>query len=210
MNCMSFRHLLGEEGKIVMKCHSLAVAVELEKMGLSLDWWFPNVDGVTRDCFKEYVERDYSVSASRLLELWDAGLWDKTESNGVCGRKFEVIGIPSLLAHTLSEWCQHARDAYELVNTVRHALDVVSIMSPKLPSPWVVADCFKGYVYPECDVFREIVSMRVSESVMIPLLVCRTWGIVQTMEPLAAVAMIRSHIKLMVDCFDSKEKEENE
>nr|DAI29825.1 MAG TPA: hypothetical protein [Caudoviricetes sp.] len=30
-----------------MKCHSLAVAVELEKMGLSLDWWFPNVDGVT-------------------------------------------------------------------------------------------------------------------------------------------------------------------
>lgn len=207
---MSIRHSFGEEGKIVMKCNSLSVAVELEKMGLSMDWWFPNVDGVTRECFKEYVERDYSVSAPRLLELWDAGLWDTTECNGVCGREFDVIGIPLLLAHTLSEWCQYARDAYELVNTVRHALDVVSIMFPKLPAPWVVADCFKGYVHPECDVFREIVSMRVSESVMIPLLACRTWGILQTMEPLAAVAMIRSNIKLMVDCFDSKEKEENE
>ena len=210
MNCMSFRHLLGEEGKIVMKCHSLAVAVELEKMGLSMDWWFPNVEGVSRDCFKEYVERDYSVSAPRLLELWDAGLWDKTECNGVCGREFDVIGIPSLLAHTLSEWCRYARDAYELVNTVRHALDVVSVMFPKLPAPWVLADCFKGYVHLDCDIFREIVGMRVSGSVMIPLLVCRTWSIVQSMEPLACVAMVRSHIKLMADCFDSKEKEENE
>jgi len=198
-----------------MKCHSLAVAVELEKMGLSLDWWFPNVDGVTRDCFKEHVELDHPDSASRLLELWDAGLWDKTECNGVCGREFEAIGIPSLLAHNFSEWCLYSRDAYELVNAVRYALDVVSIMFPELPAPWVLADCLKGYVYLDCDIFRDIVFMRASESVMIPLLVCRTWSIVQSMEPLRCVAMIRSQLKLMEDCFESLDEriegdEENE
>lgn len=46
-----------------MECRSLSVAVELGKMGLSLDWWFPLVDGATRECFSsvgkdEDEERD--------------------------------------------------------------------------------------------------------------------------------------------------------
>lgn len=207
---MSIHHSFGEEGEIVMKCRSLSVAIELEKMGLSLDWWFPNVDGVTRECFKEHVERDYSDSASRLLELWDAGLWDKAECNGVCGREFDTIGIPLLLAYTLSEWCQYARDAYELVNTVRHALDVVSVMFPKLPAPWVLADCFKGYVHLDCGTFREIVGMRVSESVMIPLLVCSAWSVLSRLEPMGCVAMVRSQLKLMADCFSNADEDKYE
>ena len=194
----------------MMKCNSLSVAVELEKMGLSLDWWFPLVAGVTRECLKEHVERDHPASASRLLELWDAGLWDKTECNGVCGRDFDVIGIPLPLAHTLTEWCRYARDAYELVNTIRHALDVVSIMFPKLPAPWVLADCFKGYVHLDCDIFRDIVAMRVSESVMIPLLVCRTWSVLSRLEPMGFVAMIRSQLKLMADCFSGVDEDKYE
>ena len=210
MNCMSVRLSFGEEGKIVMKCNSLSVVVELEKMGLSLDWLFPNVSGMTRDCFKEHVERVHPDSASRLLELWDKGLWDDSIGNDVRGRQFDLIGIPTLLAHNFSEWCRSMYDALDLVTAVRHALDVTSIMFPHLPAPWVVADCLKGYVHMDPEVFREIVSMRVSESVMIPLLVCRTWAVTHSMEPLTCVAMVRSHLKLMADCFSRNEGEEGE
>ena len=192
-----------------MKCDSLSVAVELEKMGLSLDWWFPLVDGVTRECFKEHVDRDYPDSARRLLELWDHGVWDNNGRGEARCRQFNVLGVPPLLAHNFSEWCSNARDAYELVANARHALDVVSIMFPELPAPWVVADCLKGYAHLDRDIFREIVAMRVSESVMIPLLVCRMWGVVNSMEPLTCVVTVRSHLKLMADCFASKDEERN-
>lgn len=188
-----------------MKCNSLSVAVELEKMGLYADWWLPNVTGMTRECFKEYVETDYPESAKRLLELWDNGIW-----TGSCDRKFDAIGFPQLLAHNFTEWCRSAIDALDLVTAVRHALDVTSIMFPHLPTPWVVADCLKGYVHMDPEVFREIVSMRVSESVMIPMLVCRTWAVTHSMEPLTCVAMVRSHLKLMADCFSRNEGEEVE
>lgn len=192
-----------------MKCNSLSVAVELEKMGLSIDWWFPNVTGVTRDCLKEYVEKDYPGSASRILELWDAGLWDKSDRNGFRGSTFDVIGIPLSLARSFSEWCRSVFEAHELVAAVSHALDVVGIMFPELPAPWVLADCLKGYLRIDCETFRDIVGMRVPESVMIPLLVCRTWAIARSMAPITCVAMVRSHIMLMADCFSTKE-EDNE
>lgn len=192
-----------------MKCNSLSVAVELEKMGLSIDWWFPNVTGVTRDCLKEHVEKGYPGSASRILELWDAGLWSKSDRNGFCVSTFDVIGIPLSLAQTFSEWIRPGFEAHEMVAAVSHALDVVSIMFPELPAPWVVADCLKGYLRIDCETFRDIVSMRVPESVMIPLLVCCTWPIGRSMASITCVAMVRSHIKLMADCFSAKE-EENE
>ena len=193
-----------------MKCCSLSVVVELEKMGLSLDWWFPLVDGVTRECFKEHVERDYPDSARRLLELWDRGVWDSVNRVDARCRQFDVAGVPLSLGLAFSEWCSNACDAYELVTNVRHALDVLSIMFPELPAPWAVADCLKGYVHFDRDFFRGVVALHVPESVMIPLLVCRMWAAVRSMEPMTCVAMVRSHIELMADCFASKDEERNE
>ena len=190
-----------------MKCRSLSVAVELERMGLSLAWWFPLLAGVTRECFKEHVERDHPDSSSRLLELWDSGVWDKTNLFDTRWRQFDVAGVPLSLGLAFSEWCSNACGAYELVTNVRHALDVLSIMFPKLPAPWAVADCLKGHVHLDQDIFREIVAMGVPESVMIPLLVCRMWAVGYSMEPMTYVAMVRSHLKLMADCFECKDDE---